>query len=149
LYFLQNVKPSPYAVKSASNFNVVAASGGANTAEKRANPIAKTKSDYGKKYLFVDAIVLSSKIFFFFFSLGTYGGPVAPTPPPAAQQPPVRRVRVLYDFTPGAGDEDGLAVCEGDVLIVRKPSEDGDWLLCALPNNRGEGYVPLNYTEPA
>ena len=52
----------------------------------------------------------------------------------------------MYDFTPGEGDSEGLAVKEGDVLNLE--SDDGDWLMCVVPSSGASGYVPATYTEP-
>lgn len=71
-------------------------------------------------------------------------GPKAAPPPPSK----ARKVRLLYAFTPEAQDAEGLPCNQGDVLIV-KEQRGPDWLLCSNPATGREGYVPINYTEPA
>lgn len=65
-------------------------------------------------------------------------------PPPAPKR--MRKVRVLYTFTPEPDDNEGLSCNQGDVLTV-KEQRGPDWLLCSDSRAR-EGYVPVNYTEP-
>ena len=69
--------------------------------------------------------------------------------PPARALPPLaktpRRVRALYDFNPAPDDSEGLAVREGEVLVYKETSDDGEWVF-AERGSQG-GYVPKNYVE--
>ncbi len=68
--------------------------------------------------------------------------------PVAPAAPAKRKVTMMYDFTPAADDAEGLEAREGETLIVKEESEDGEWLMCT--NAEGvSGFVPKNYTEPS